>query len=402
MGCILTVTTPITQAPAPSVETSHGRKLLFLVTEDWYFVSHRLNLAIAARRAGYDVVVATRVEREGERIVNAGIRVCPLPFNRSGVNPLAELLTVLRIARIYRREAPDIVHHVALKPVMYGSIAARMMGIRGIVNALGGLGYVFSSSGLRGRLLRSIVRPALKFALNGTNSRLIVQNREDRDRIVGDRLAKAETVSLIRGAGVDPAAYREVAVASEMPLVILPARLLREKGVVEFVEAARLLRARGIGARFALVGRPDPANPTSVEPSEIDAWVAEGAVEYWGWQDDMPSVYAQAQIVCLPTFYGEGLPKALLEAAASKCGIVATDIPGCREIVQHGVTGWLVPPRDTRTLAGALQQAIEQPGLRERYGAAARASVAADFSMARVASETIGIYDDLMSGRGPG
>jgi glycosyltransferase involved in cell wall biosynthesis len=245
-------------------------------------------------------------------------------------------------------------------------------------------------------MLRWIVKPPLKFALAGKNTRLIVQNSDDRDRIVIDGLASAGSISLIRGAGVDPDAYRQAIVASKMPLVILPARLLREKGVGEFVEAARLLRAQGIEARFALVGKPDLANPASVSQPEIDAWVGEGVVEYWGWQEDMPSVFAQAQIVCLPSYH-EGFPKSLLEAAASGCAVVATDIPGCREIVQHGVTGWLVPPRNAQALASALQQAIEQPSLREQYGAAARALIAADFSMGRVASETIAVYDELMA-----
>jgi glycosyltransferase involved in cell wall biosynthesis len=389
-------TSPIASNAGEAAGAARGTKLLFLLTEDWYFVSHRLELAIAAREAGFDVVVATRVDRHGDRIVNAGLKLCPISFNRAGLNPLEELRTLIDVLRVYRRENPDIVHHVALKPVMYGSLVARMMGTRGIVNALGGLGYVLSSAGLRAKMLRLIVAPALKFALGRTNSRLIVQNRDDRDRIVNAGLAKAGSVSLIRGAGVDPADYRQVTVAREMPLVILPARLLREKGVGEFADAARLLHARGIKARFVLVGKPDLANPTSVSQSEIAAWVAEGVVEYWGWQDDMPAVFAQAQIVCLPTYYGEGLPKSLLEAAASGCAIVTTDIPGCREIVQHGVTGWLVPARDIGALADALRQAIEQPGLREQYGATARALVASDFSMSRVASETIAIYDKLV------
>jgi glycosyltransferase involved in cell wall biosynthesis len=369
---------------------------MFLVTEDWYFVSHRLELAIAARQAGYDVVVATRVDRHGKRITDAGLALRPVAFNRGGLNPLKELRTLIHLVRLYRREAPDIVHHVALKPVIYGSLAAWLVGTRSVVNALGGLGYVFSSVGLRAKLLRWIIKPALKFALGGKNTRLIVQNSDDRDRIVADGLANAGSISLIRGAGVDPDAYRAVTAASEMPLVILPARLLREKGVGEFVEAARLLRAEGIAARFALVGKPDLANPASVSQAEIDAWAAEGVVEFWGWQEDMPSVFAQAQIVCLPTYYGEGLPKTLLEAAASGCAIVTTDIPGCREIVRHGVTGWLVPTRDVRALANALRQAIEQPSLRERYGTTARALIATDFSMSRVAGETIAIYDELM------
>jgi glycosyltransferase involved in cell wall biosynthesis len=386
--------------PARTVDTVRGRKLMFLVTEDWYFVSHRFELAVAAREAGYDVVVATRVDRYGKRITDAGFTLRPVAFNRSGLNPLEEFRTLMHLVQLYRREAPDIVHHVALKPVIYGSLAARMAGTRGVVNALGGLGYVFSSIGLRAKMLRWIIKPLLRFALGGNNTRLIVQNGDDRDRLVSDGLANAGSISLIRGAGVDPNAYRQVDAASEMPLVILPARLLREKGVGEFVEAARLLRAKGVKARFALVGKPDLANPASISQPEIDAWVSEGVVEFWGWQEDMPSVFAQAQIVCLPTYYGEGLPKSLLEAAASGCAIVATDIPGCREIVQHGVTGWLVPTRDVSALASALRQAIGQPGLREQYGSSARASIVANFSMDRVARETIAVYDKLTAYHG--
>jgi glycosyltransferase involved in cell wall biosynthesis len=383
--------------PAKTADAARSRKLIFLVTEDWYFVSHRFELAVAARRAGYDVVVATRVDRQAKRITDAGFTLRPVAFNRSGLNPLEEFRTLMQLVRLYRREAPDIVHHVALKPVIYGSLAARIAGVTGVVNALGGLGYVFSSTSLRAKMLRWIAKPALKLALSGRNSRLIVQNRDDRDIIVGDGLADAGSVSLIRGAGVDPSAYRQVIVASEMPLIILPARLLREKGVGEFVEAARLLRGKGVKARFALVGKPDRVNPTSVSQREIDAWVSEGVVEYWGWQDDMPGIFCQAQIVCLPTYYGEGLPKSLLEAAASGCAIVTTDIPGCREIVQHGVTGWLVPKQDARALANSLQQAIEQPGLRQQYGASARALIAGDFSMDRVAEATVAIYDELVA-----
>jgi glycosyltransferase involved in cell wall biosynthesis len=368
---------------------------MFLVTEDWYFVSHRLELAVAARRAGYEVVVATRIDRHGQRILEAGCSLRPVDFNRSGANPLEEFRTLLKLARLYREEAPDIVHHVAIKPVIYGSLIARITGVPNIVNALGGLGYVFSSVGLRAKILRWIVKPALRFALGGRNTRLIVQNSDDRDRIIADGLASASSIRLIRGAGVDPGVYRQAPVASNIPLVILPARLLREKGVVEFVEAARLLRERGIRARFALVGKPDLANPASVSQAEIDAWVSRGLVEYWGWREDMPAVFSQAQIACLPTYYGEGLPKSLLEAGASGCAIVATDIPGCREIVHHGKTGWLVPARDVEALANALRQAIEDPGLRRQYGSSMQALIAADFSLDRVIAQTLAIYREL-------
>jgi glycosyltransferase involved in cell wall biosynthesis len=369
------------------------------VTEDWYFVSHRLELAIAAREAGYDVVVATRVGRHLERITAAGLQVRSVDFDRAGLNPIKDIGTLLEIARIYRQEAPDLVHHVALKPIIFGSIAARFVGIRNVVNALGGLGYVFSGAGARTMLLRCVIKPALKLALSGPRTALIVQNRDDLRRVIAERLSTADRVHLIRGAGVDPAAYRPAQADSETPLVILPARLLREKGVDEFVAAARSLRERGIKARFALVGAPDPAIPSSVTRAEIDGWVAEGVVEYWGWRDDMPAVFPQAQVVCLPTSYGEGLPKSLLEAAAAGCAIVTSDNPGCKELIEPGVTGWVVPMGDAVALADALQQAIERPDLRAQFGVAARALIATDFSMARVTAETLDVYRRSMGSR---
>lgn len=381
-------------ATAPS--DRRRRKLMFVVTEDWYFVSHRLQLAIAARQAGFSVVVATRVGDFGKRITDEGFELYHIEFDRGGVNPFRDFFILLHLGWIYHREAPCIVHHVALKPVIYGSLAARVVGIKNVVNALGGLGYVLSSANWRARMLRSIIKPLLKFALGGTCTRVIVQNSDNCRTIVANGLADERRISIIRGAGVDVDAYRPVAAAGEAPLVILPGRLLYDKGVGEFVEAARQLRHRGVRARFALVGRPDPANPASVSQIEIDAWVGEGVVEYWGWQEYMPGVFVQAQVVCLPSYH-EGLPKTLLEAAASGCAIVATDIPGCQEIVRPGATGWLVPARDAGALADALQQAIDRPDLRAQYGAAVRTSIATDFSMRRIASETIEIYNEMLS-----
>lgn len=373
--------------------------LLFVVTEDWYFVSHRLPLAIAARQSGFDVAIATRIDRHGERLREAGLKVLPVAFDRSGLGPLTELRTIRDLARIYAAERPDIVHHVALKPVIYGAMAARWTRVPAVVNALGGLGYVFSNGAARARSMRALVRPALRLALAAPNAQLIVQNSEDRETIVAGKLAPAPRVHLIRGAGVDPLAHRPVAHDVDVPLVILPARLLREKGIAEFVAAARLLREKGTAARFALVGRPDPANPASATEAELRAWTADGAVEWWGWRDDMPAVFSAAQIVCLPTYYGEGLPKALLEGAASGCGLVASDIAGCREIVRDGETGWLVPTRDTAALATALEEAISDRGKRARLGANARDAVAREFSIDRVVAETLAIYRSLLAQR---
>jgi glycosyltransferase involved in cell wall biosynthesis len=375
--------------------SARRRKLMFLVTEDWYFVSHRLPLAVAAREAGFDVVVATRVDRHGELIRDSGLTLAPVNFNRSGMRPFEELRTLAHIVKLYRQHAPDIVHHIALKPVIYGSLAARIARVKGVVNALGGLGYVFSSSKRHAKALRMLARPALKFALSGVNLRLIVQNADDRKRIVDGGLARSESVRLIRGAGVDPRLYARADVVAMPPLAVLPARLLWDKGVGDFVAAAGLLKERGVEARFALVGQPDKMNPASVTQAEVDAWVRDGTVEAWGWREDMPHVFAQAQIVCLPTYH-EGFPKVLLEAAASGCAIVTTDIPGCREFVRDGDSGWLVPPGDVAALADALRTAIENPALRESRAGAAYAMIEVDFSMDRVIGETFGVYAELL------
>jgi glycosyltransferase involved in cell wall biosynthesis len=379
--------------------TGANPKLLYLVSEDWYFVSHRLPLARAAKEAGYDVVVATRTAAHGEQIRDAGLRLAPITFERSGLGPLGEARTLRELVRLYRREQPDLVHHVALKPVIYGSLAARAAGVRGVVNALMGLGYVFSSGDVKAQFMRPFVRAALGFALKGPDSRVIVQNRDDFKRLVAQGLAAANSVRLIRGSGVDPSRFETARTDTEKPVVVLPARMLRDKGVLEFAEAARTLKSRGVRARFVLCGEPDPLNPASLTGPEIDTLVRQGAVEYWGWRKDMETVWKSAHIACLPS-YREGLPKALLEAAASGLAIVTTDVPGCREIVRQGENGWLVPPRDANALADALGEAIGDPERRARFGSRGRRMVEEEFSLARVISETLDLYREV-TGNGP-
>lgn len=371
-------------------------KLLFVITEDWYFVSHRLALARAAKQAGFDVSVVTRVSRHAEAIESAGVRLFPIDFNRTGMQLGCELRTLLGLLRLFRSERPDIVHNVAMKPVIYGSLAARAAGVGSVVNALGGLGYLFCSTERRARVLRLLAWPLLKFALSWKASCLIVQNSENRDRLVALGLVAPERVRLIPGAGVDLPRYSGKRRIADPPLVILPARLIADKGVREFVSAAQILRAENTTARFALVGCPDPMNPTSIGQAEIEGWTQKGIVEWFGWRDDMPSVLAQAQIVCLPT-YNEGMPKALLEAAASGCAIVTTDIAGCRDIVRDGETGLLVPPRDEAALADALRTLIRRPELRTRLGEAARRRAEADFSVEKIIDATFRVYSGLLT-----
>lgn len=381
-------------------QTERPPKLLFLVTEDWYFVSHRLPLAVAARARGFDVAVATRVRNDGDAIRDAGLRLIPLDFERASLSPLSESRTLRQLIALYRREAPDVVHHVALKPVLYGAIAARLAGTHAIVNAIMGLGFVFSSSSAKARLLRPGVRRLLKSALSRPGSRTIVQNADDLAFLTGAGVAPPDTVRLIPGSGVDVGLYSHARPPDDgVPMIVLPARLIRPKGVMEFVEAARRLAARGHRARFVLAGAPDPSNPASLSEDDIRGLVESGVVEHWGWRADMPAVLQAATAVCLPTYYGEGVPKSLIEAAASGRAIVTTDTPGCRDIVKHGVNGWLVPPRDVDALTEALREAIVDRERALAYGAHGRALVQSGFSLDDVIRQTLAVYDEVLQRR---
>ena len=366
-------------------------KLLFVVTEDWYFVSHRLPLAVAARKAGFDVAVATRVGGHGEMIQAAGIRLVPFGLSRHRGNPLRE---VAALVRLYRHERSAIVHHVALKPVIYGALAARLAGVPHVVNAVAGLGWLFTSRGLVARTLRPVICKLLSWLLGAPHSRTIVQNPDDFGLLI--KMGVPENrLRLIRGSGVDTEIFIPVLESPPEPVTVLfSARMLWDKGVGEFVEAARLLTQAGVKARFVLVGDPDPGNPASVSEATLRTWHGQNGVEWWGRRDNMPEVFRVAHIVCLPS-YREGLPKVLLEAAACGLPIVTTDAPGCREIVRDGDNGFLAPVRDAPALAVALRSLIDNVALRTEMGRRARAIVLAEFSQERVIAETLAVYQEL-------
>ena len=364
------------------------RKLLFFVTEDHYFVSHRLPLAVAAQQAGYDVCVVTRVRVKGDAIRGAGIRLIPLENARSSLNPLRDLRTLWNLIAVYRQEQPDIVHHVAMKPVLYGTIAAWVAGVPRVVNAFAGMGWLFTSRRGSARWLRLAVRAALRQVVRSGIA--LVQNPDDA-RFLAGLGASADRIRRIAGSGVDLTKFRPTSPPGGDPVVVVPARLLWDKGVGEFVAAARLLRARGVSARFVLAGAPDPLNPASITEREVTAWVHEGIVEHVGWIEDMPRLLASSHIVCLPS-YREGMPKALIEAAAAARPIVTTDVPGCRDVVAHGDNGYLVPSGNARALADALQRLLDDPSLRASMGARGRERAEREFGIDRVIDQTLAIY----------
>ncbi|MBN4079183.1 glycosyltransferase family 4 protein [Beggiatoa alba] len=372
-------------------------KLLYFVTEDWYFCSHRLPIARAARDAGCEVVVATHVDAHGGTITREGFRLIPLQMRRRSKNPLRELAAVLEIISIYRRERPDLVHHVALKPVLYGALAARFTGVSAVVNALAGLGYVFSSSQSRARILKRFVRAAFRALLNRQNSVVLLQNPDDQRMLIESKTILPERTALIRGSGVNIQRFRPSPELDDgSVMVTLVARMLRDKGILEFVEASRFLRQQGVQFRAVLVGTPDPDNPTSISVSQLEAWQAEGLIEWWGKNNDIPSVWVQSHIAVLPSAYGEGVPMSLIEAAACGRPIITTDMPGCREIVQHEKNGLLVPIKDSKALADAICRLIENPGLRRQMGQEGRKLVEKEFSEAVVVEQTLKLYQSML------
>jgi glycosyltransferase involved in cell wall biosynthesis len=369
------------------------KSVLFFAAVDWYFCLHWLALARAVQAAGYDVAVMTEVTDQGPRMRAAGLRVLPIRLSRKGMNPVAELRALAGVRRLLRDERPDLLHNIAQKPVLYGSLGARAAGVGAVVNTLAGMGYLFTSPGLRARAVRALVVRAYRRLLRGPRVRVVVQNPDDREQLAGE--AGLDAV-LIPGAGVDLDRFGPAPEPAGTPAVVLASRLLWDKGVGEFVEAARLLRARGVPARFVLVGRPDAQNPSAVPEARLEEWHRRGEIEWWGYRSDMPAVLAQAHVVCLPS-YREGLPTILIEAAAAGRPLVASDVPGCREVVRPGVNGSLVPARDAAALAAAIEPLVRDKALRDRYGGRSRSIAEAEFGIGRIAADTLALYRELLT-----
>ena len=350
---------------------------------------------MAAKAAGYDVLVVTRVVNKGPQIVDAGLRLMHLPLGRSSLNPFSAVWSMLRLALIYWRERPDLVQHIAMKPIFLGTLAARLVGIRGVVNAPVGMGFVFTSKGLLATVLRPLFRVLMHALLNPRGSKVILENADDCAALVKSHYAKEQDIRLIRGAGVDIDRFKPSNREHDGLVVMLVARLLWDKGVLEFAQAARLLRANNPQVRFVLVGSPDSQNPANIPQDQLDTWRAQGDVEIWGYQENMPEIWAQAAIACLPS-YREGLPKSLIEALATGLPCVTTDVPGCREVVTENVNGLLVPAREVQPLVRALQSLIDNPALREAMGRNGRQRAVAEFSSDRVVRETLSVYRSML------
>ena len=370
-------------------------KVILFANTDWYLYNFRLPLARKLKETGFDVVFMSPPGKYQIKLEEAGFRWIAFSLSRKGINPIIEELAIWRLSRLYQQEKPDLVHHFTIKCVLYGSIAARRAGIHSVVNAITGLGYIFTNQSISVRLIRWMIKEFYRHALRGTQ--VIFQNPDDRNLFVEQGLAKQQSTHLIKGSGIDISRFMPLPEPGGTPVVVLPARMLWDKGVGDFVEAARILHKRNIQARFILVGASDLQNPSGISLEQLGQWHEEGLVEWWGFQENITTVFAQSHIICLPSYYREGLPRVLTEAAASQRALVTTDTPGCREAVQNGENGLLVPPHDPIALADALQTLIENPGLRCQMAVLGREKVNAEFSEERINLATIQIYRSLLS-----
>ena len=376
--------------------------LLFVVNEPYFFVSHRLPLAAGAMAEGYDVhlaapddnVWAPEAFQTRPFFADHGITYHEISLSPRGMRPSEELATIRSLYALYRSVKPAVVHHVTAKAVLYGGIAARLARIPAVVSAFPGLGLYFAASNPAARLVRLALIRGYRFAAGHPNSWVIVQNRHDAETLRRLGISKPGRTTVTRGSGVSLRDFRPSAWPEGPPLVVLPSRMVREKGVGAFVDAARRLKSSGIQARFALVGNTHPSDPRAIPEETLRTWQEEGVVEYWGRREDMPEVFAEASVVCLPS-YREGMPKALMEAAACGRPVVTYDVPGCRETVVDGSNGILVAERDLGALTESLRRLIGDRALCQRMGEEGRRLAETEFGVDRVVNQTLEIYRAL-------
>lgn len=369
--------------------------VIYVANTAWYLYNFRLSLLRAMVAKGWRVIAVAPPDRFASMLTSGGLEFIPIELQRRGANPIAEVRPMMRLFRLYRENQPSLVHHFTIKPVLYGSFAAQLAGIRANVCSITGLGFLFISKRASVAVIRPLARLAYRFVLNRRATRVIFQNPDDLREFVESRLLRRSLARLIRGSGVNPDRF-ERHVEPPLPVVaVLCARMLWDKGVGELVAAARLLKERGLPIRVVLVGDLDAGNPASISKEWLDGVVSAGWVEWRGHREDIPDILRGAHVAILPS-YREGVPRSLVEAAAAGLPLIATDVPGCREIVRNGLNGILVPPRNVEALANALERLGTDSELRQRMGQESRRIAVTEFSETQVIDETLAVYRELL------
>lgn len=373
-----------------------GNTLLYVENRAQYVLSHRHPWLVGAREAGFDVHVTTLTAGDGSWIEDLGFPYHQISDKRRSNNPFSEFQLITRLVALYWKLQPDIVHHITLRSILYGGLASLLVREPDIINGVTGLGYLFTDDDPKTRALQKSVLWTLWILRKGRSQTYLFQNPDDSCLFRRNRIADASNSVLIRGSGVDTKEFDQTPEPSGSPVILFPARMLWHKGVQEFVDAAQILKGRGYDARFAMVGDTDADNPAGVSADQLKEWESQEVIEWWGYQESMPDVFDQSHIVCLPSKYREGVPKALIEAASCGRPIVTTDMPGCREIVQDGENGILVPPDDARAVANAIGRLLKSEDLRTKMGRQGRSLVQKEFSVKRVVEQTMEVYRDVL------
>jgi glycosyltransferase involved in cell wall biosynthesis len=370
------------------------KKILFIVSEDWYFVSHRLNLATEAINKGYEVALLSKFTIHRDYLNSLGIKIIDWSLERKSKNPLLEIKAIYHIVKAINYYKPSVVHSVALKPILYTAISRIFTNIDGMVLAFGGLGFVFHSKTNYAKFIKFLITPLLRVLFIGDRVRLIIQNDDDMRLLESFKVIRKDNVRVIRGAGVDVNMFTPRHRDNKNYLVILPARMLWDKGVSDFVACAKYCIKHKVNARFALVGDQDIHNPKCIPKRQLKKWVKTGVVEWWGRSDDIVKVYHAADIVCFPSYH-EGLPKSLLEAASCELPIVAYNVSGCREVVEDGKNGILVPFRDEGALLSAVLLLLNDKILRRNMGKCGRKKVLAMFTQEIIFKKTMAVWSEF-------
>ena len=376
-----------------------NKKLLYLITEDWFFCSHFLERALAAKNLGYEVIVCSKENKDKKKIQEYGIKFQEIKFNRKNINPFYELIVLIKIINIYRQFSPDIVHHVAFKPIIYGSIAARINNIRSVLNAPVGMGFVFISDSIKAKFLRPIIKFLLKNLLSSgadnKKNKVVFENQDDLNYFVKIGAVDYKDTFLIRGAGVyvdkDFINYKR---NNKIPVVALVGRMVKDKGIFEFVDAVKLMKKNNVKAKFLLIGGVDNFYSSSISLKFLKKWHYEKIVDWLGYISNVDEILEKIDILCLPS-YREGLPKALIEGAAKGLPIVTTNTVGCKDVVEDGINGFLVPVKNSVELAKAISILIKDEDLRYKMGCESYKIASSKFASSIIIEQTMAIYDQL-------
>ncbi|CAM2980775.1 glycosyltransferase family 4 protein [Pseudoalteromonas distincta] len=366
-------------------------KILFIVNVDWFFISHRLPIALAAIEEGYEVHIACGVTNRKKDLESLGIFVHPLSITRSGTSVLKELRVIKQMNFIVKNLKPDVVHLVTIKGAVYGGLVTRFKNIKNRVVSITGLGFVFIDGNIKARAIRFVITKLYRLALNSANTTVIFQNENDKNIFVKNRIIKSEQSVIIRGSGIEIRDYDYFREPTGGKVVMFLARLLKDKGLIEFCEAAVILKESGVLAKFVLVGDIDLENPNSITQSELEHYIKLGVIEHWGFTTDVSETIAKSHIMVLPS-YREGLPKSLIEAAACGRAVITTNVPGCRDAIEPDVTGLLVEVKNSKELAQVIQRLLENDLLRNEMGKAGRKLAEEHFNINDVVDTHMSIY----------